>query len=457
MKSVLFFLTALALVSCENTDPSETVTKKKSDGVQHPTWSEQAVIYEVNIRQHTPEGTFKAFQEKLPEIKELGAKILWIMPVQPIGEKNRKGGLGSYYSIKDYTAVNPEFGTLEDFRALVDTAHAMGFKILLDWVGNHSAWDNVWIEKHPDWYTHDREGNIVPPVEDWSDVADLNYDNKELRVAMQEAMKWWVTETDIDGYRCDVAYMVPMDFWNQTRKILDSIKPVFMLAEAEGPDFHKYAFDMTYGWELHHLMNKIAKGEAPVDTLEDYSAKSDTLYSASALRMYFTSNHDENSWNGTVYERMGVNHKNFFVLSATLENGMPLIYGGQEWGLSKSLSFFEKDTINGSDTALFNFYKSIVTLKNTHPALHNGEDQGVMQQLHSQVPSVYAFKRIKNGRELFVAINFDREEVTFPVEGLSSEGSWSDALTGSEMKKPADNNLKIPANDYLLIDITTKE
>lgn len=378
-----------------------------------PEWVKKANIYEVNIRQYTEEGTIKAFSTHLDRLQEMGVKILWIMPVQPIGEEERKGSLGSYYSIKDYTAINPNFGTLEDFKEMVSMAHERGMKVILDWVANHTAFDHHWATEHPDWYTRNAEGKIVPPVEDWSDVADLNYSNMDMRDAMREEMAFWLRETDLDGFRCDVAMMVPMEFWEKTRAFLDSIKPVFMLAEAEGPEFHNAAFDMTYGWEPHHFMNGMEKGEKEFWGLVDYIKECDSAYQEDAIRMMFTTNHDENSWNGTVAERMGANGHNYFVLCTTLPKSMPLIYGGQEAGLNKRLAFFEKDTIDWSDLSEAEFYKSMLALKASHPCLENGAGQASFEQLETGNPKAHGFRRAKNNSELMVFVNMGDEDVTF--------------------------------------------
>ena len=254
-KTLSYLIIAFLIAACTSNE------KKKSDQgeivkgeLQHVEWSKNATIYEANIRQMTPEGTFKALENQLDDIKKLGVKIIWLMPIQPIGVLNRKGELGSYYSVKDYKSVNPEYGTMDDFKSLVNKAHELDMKIILDWVANHTAWDHVWTVDHPEWYTKDSLGNFTPPVPDWSDVIDLNYDSFEMRDAMTDAFKFWLTETDIDGFRCDVAYNVPTDYWNLLRKELDLIKPVFMLAEADQADHHNEAFDMSYGWELMHLM-----------------------------------------------------------------------------------------------------------------------------------------------------------------------------------------------------------
>ena len=236
---------------------SSILFAQKSTTVKHPEWSKNASIYEVNVRQYTPEGTFKAFQKHLPEIKKMGIDILWLMPINPIGKLNRKGSLGSYYSISDYNAVNPEFGNINDLKNLVNAAHNLGMKVIIDWVANHTSWDNIWTKTHPGFYIKDKNGNFKSPVADWTDAIGLNYNNPKLWIAMENSMEFWIKECDIDGFRCDVAGRVQMPFWNFVRMELEKIKPVFMLAEAEGPQFHKHAFDMTYSWEPHDIMKKI--------------------------------------------------------------------------------------------------------------------------------------------------------------------------------------------------------
>tara|TARA_R110002096_G_scaffold386418_3_gene580497 strand:- start:50827 stop:52221 length:1395 start_codon:yes stop_codon:yes gene_type:complete len=460
-KSILLFASFLLIaLSCKNEETEAISTNEEGKAqeashvyspVKHPEWSSNSSIYEVNIRQFTEEGTFTAFSKHLPRLQKLGVEILWIMPIQPIGEEKRKGGLGSYYSIKDYKAVNPEFGSIEEFKNLVKQAHEMGFKIILDWVANHSAWDNVWMNENPEWYSTDSMGNIVAPVADWSDVADLNYESKEMRAAMLEAMEFWVKETDIDGYRCDVGMMVPMDFWNDSREKLDKIKPVFMLAEAEGEDFHKHAFDMTYGWEFHHLMNQVAKGIDRVDVFDSYQEKMDSTYSKDDYRMFFTTNHDENSWNGTVKERMGDNHLNFFVLACTFPNGMPLIYSGQEAGLNKRLAFFEKDKISWSDTSLYPFYREMIELKTNHPALVNGKNQGSFERVESiKQEGVYAYRRKaqNSDEEILVVLNFGDEDLVLKNEDML--GNWDIVMKSKSLRMNMKGKFIVKAHDFLL-------
>lgn len=429
--TVVFLITTIFYACTSNNqkdekkDMKEPVKESFSNfKVKHADWVKKANIYEVNIRQYTPEGTFKAFEEHLPRLKEMGVDILWLMPIYPIGEKNRKGGLGSAYSVKDYVSVNPDYGTMEDFKELVAKAHENGMHIILDWVANHTAWDHPWTKEHPDWYTKDSVGNFMPPKgTDWSDVIDLNYDKLELRIEMINSLKFWVNEANIDGYRCDVAGMVPTDFWNMARKELDAIKPVFMLAEAEQVDLHYKAFDMTYGWNFHHLMNEVAQGKKTVKDFDEYFKKDSTVYPADAIRMYFTSNHDENTWNGTAFERMGDAYPAMAVLTFTIP-GMPLIYSGQEAGLNKRLAFFEKDVIdwkNGKN--LVPFYTQLIKLKKEHPALWNGAEGGSMYRIKSSVDDkIFAFIRKKGDDELIAVFNFSAETQKVKLETQSGKG-----------------------------------
>jgi glycosidase len=428
---VILFLVVLA--SCAGPE-KKTVGEKATPPtyVDHPEWSRNATIYEVNVRQFTPEGTFEAFSEHIPRLKKMGVDILWLMPVNPIGEKNRKGSLGSYYSVRDYTAVNPEFGNMDDFKKLVDKAHQEGMKVILDWVANHTAWDHAWVTEHPDWYTQDSLGNLVSPF-DWSDVADLNYDNNEgLGTAMLDALKFWVVEADIDGYRCDVAGMVPLDFWETARMELDKIKPVFMLAEAEQPEHHTRAFDMSYGWELHHILNDIAKGNKNANALEQYFEKQDTLYPADAYRMLFTSNHDENSWQGTEFERMGEASVCMAFLAATLP-GMPLIYSGQESAFNERLRFFDKDTIDWKDYRLEPFYQKLFNLKHAYQPLWNGTWGGKMIRVETTADStVFAFLREKEGDKVFVLANLSGNVTEVNLKGKIYDGTYKEWFSEEE-------------------------
>ncbi len=398
--------------------------------VVHPEWVYNATIYEVNIRQYTPEGTFKAFENHLSRLKELGIDILWFMPIHPIGEVNRKGTLGSYYSVKDYKGINPEFGTLDDFRSVVKKAHKMGFKVIIDWVANHTSHDAVLTIEHPDWYVRDSAGNLVSPF-DWTDVAKLDYSKKELREYIIEAMKYWVKDVDIDGFRCDVAGEVPTDFWNEARVKLDEIKPVFMLAEASKPELQEYAFDADYDWDFHHIMNKIAKGENSVLDLENYLMKLVALYPKNTIKMNFITNHDENSWNGTEFERLGESVKTMAALSFVVP-GMPLIYSGQEVGLNKRLKFFERDDIKWRDSLeLTPFYQKLVELKKNCSALAAGEEGADIFRIKtSNDVNIFAFLRENDEEKLFSIFNLSALEQVITLEGEDFVDNYVDFLSG---------------------------
>ncbi|MBE0650814.1 MAG: alpha-glucosidase C-terminal domain-containing protein [Bacteroidales bacterium] len=422
--------------------------------VKHPVWSIKANIYEVNIRQYTPQGTFKAFETNLPRLEKMGVKILWLMPVFPIGEKNRKGGegsLGSYYSIKNYEEVNPHFGTLQDLKDLVNDAHKRGMHVILDWVANHTAWDNVWATEHPDWYDHNNEGGFVSPY-DWTDVIQLNYKNMALRKAMINAMKYWVKNADVDGFRCDVAGMVPVDFWDEARKELDEIKPVFMLAEDEdNTALMKHAFDMNYTWNMLHLDNDIAQGKKHASDLWGYMNWENETYGPNVYRMYFTSNHDENSWNGTAFDRLGKGFKAFTVLDYTIP-GFPLIYGGEEAGSNKALRFFKKDTIDWSHKTYEDFYTTLNKFKADNQALWNGSEGGTLVPLSKGVSqSVFAFYREKDGNQVVVILNLSPASQEFKLENEVIHGKYNELFTDEKIQIHSDWNIKLEPWHYVVL------
>jgi glycosidase len=391
--------------------------------VQHPhlEWTRNASIYEVNIRQYTPEGTIRAFEKHLPRLRKMGVKILWIMPVQPIGVKNRKGSLGSYYAIRDYTAVNPEFGTQADFNRMVKSAHRLGMKVILDWVANHTAWDHPWISAHPDWYKKDAKGDLVSynfdngrEIEYWTDVVGLDYRQPGVADAMIDAMTYWVKEADVDGFRCDVASLVPTPFWIRARAALDAVKPMFMLAESNDPAIHA-AFDMTYDWKLLDLFADITNGKADARALEKWVRDGQAGFPVDSYRMLFTSNHDVNSWRWSdgLY---GDRFKAFAVLAATLP-GMPLIYSGQESGLSKQIKFFEKDAIEWKTYQNAAFYRDMLALKSKHGALANGTAGGAAVLLDTGNDHIVAFRRTKGRDVVTVAVNLSGSVQTTKMWG----------------------------------------
>ncbi|MBQ4503439.1 MAG: DUF3459 domain-containing protein [Alistipes sp.] len=389
----------------------------------HPEWTYDAVVYEMNVRQYTPEGTFAAAEQHLPRLKELGVDIVWLMPIYPIGVKERKGTLGSYYAISDYCKTNPEFGTLEQFDAFVATAHKLGLKVVLDWVANHTSPDALWINERPaDWYVRDEQGNTIVQY-DWTDIAKLNYDNHDMRAEMVKAMRFWM-ERGIDGFRCDMACEVPFDFWKATTAELCKDYPqMYWLAEGENTELHNNSFDASYAWELHHLLNAIARSEKGVNELKEYIAKDAAAHPAEAFRLMFTSNHDENSWAGTEFERMGDAAKVMAVLTFTLPNGQPLIYTGQEMGWNKRFEFFEKDHIPAWEANEYaEFYKSLTTLRHNNPALAAGERGGKIEYIDAVPEGVFAFRRAVEGNSVTVYANLTKEAVSFNDINLAAWG-----------------------------------
>lgn len=425
ISAVTIIIVAFFLSGCDKNE----VDKPENNSTSHPAWSYNQTIYELNIRQFSEEGTIKKAEEQLPRLKEMGVGIVWLMPVNPIGETNRKGSLGSYYSVKDYKKFNPEFGTEEDFRNFVTRAHQLGLYVIIDWVANHTAWDNVWVKDHPDFYTRDSSGNFMPPVADWSDVIDLNYDNPEVHEYMIDAMTHWVKEFNIDGFRCDVAAMVPLEFWQEAKVKLDSVKNVFMLAEAHEPELHDKAFDMTYNWELKDLINQIAKGEKQVTDIKKHVAKEKADYPADAFRMNFITNHDENSWNGNAYERLNDGVEAFFTLAATLE-GMPLVYNGQEAGLNKSLEFFEHDPIEWGKYGLSSFYSKLLNLHLNNKALWNGDKGGEVEFItSSDSTGIIAYSRVMEENKVVVLLNLSADTRESKLTGDNLEGNYTELFT----------------------------
>ncbi len=431
--------------TCKKKDRTHAVNSK----VVHPKWAENAVIYEVNIRQNTPEGTFKAFSEQLPRIKKLGVDILWIMPVSPIGETMRKGKLGSYYAIKDYLKINPEFGTMDDFKDLVAKAHALNMYVILDWVGDHTSWDNSLVKDHPDWYRKDSTGKMISPL-DWTDVAQLNYLNPQLRGYMTDALKYWLKETNLDGFRCDVAGMVPCNFWDSARTELEKIKPVFMLAEDEATNcLIEQAFDMNYAWGLLHVMNEIGKGKEDAIDLEKYFNRQDSLYNPSIYRMNFLTNHDENTWSGSEFERLGKNVNAFALLTFTVP-GMPLIYNGQEIGMNKRLRFFDKDTIPWHESEWFETYQKFIGLKKGHKIFWNGTAGGSFNIIKIiDNPNIFAFYREDKEERGLVILNFSDQPAVIKISDYGARGRYINYFTSLAVNTK--KALNIPANGYMVL------
>ena len=378
----------------------------------HADWTYNSVVYEVNIRQYSPEGTFKGVEAQLPRLKQLGVDVLWLMPMYKIGELERKGTLGSYYAISDYCAVNPEFGTMQDFEELLAASHEAGFKVILDWVANQTAPDHIWIEGRPaDFYERDSLGNALWEY-DWTDTRSLNYENEAVWAAQDSCMRFWL-DKGVDGFRCDAAGEMPPKFWHS---VLPGIKKdypgIYLLAEAEKPELSNPAetFDATYAWELHHILNDIAQGKKGIAELKEYIARDAQNTPASLFRLMFTSNHDENSWQGTEFERMGDAAKVMAMLCFTLPKGQPLIYTGQEIGLDRRLQFFEKDPIEDWTPNMWTaFWEYLVALKHANPALAAGEKGGPIKYIEGEPEGVFAFSRAVRGNKVSVWANLSAE------------------------------------------------
>lgn len=447
MKSIININLAVVsafILSCTPT-PKETGL---ISNVKHAEWTKNAFIYEVNVRQFTKEGTFNAFADHLPKLKDLGVDILWFMPINPIGEVARKGSLGSYYSVKDYTAVNPEFGTIEDFKNVVQGAHDMGMKVIIDWVANHTSRDAKWMETNPEWYVMDSVTNKPLAPFDWTDVAKLDYKKAEMRKAMIDAMQFWLQETKIDGFRCDVAFEVPTDFWDNAVKELRKTKPdLFMLAEAETPELQLNAFDMYYSWRLHSVMNKIAQGKQNADSLRACLKMIDTIFPKNTIPMNFTSNHDENSWNGTEFERMGKFAPEMAVLTFILP-GMPMIYNGQEVGFNRRLQFFEKDSIDfNGDLSFTTLYKSLAKLRKDNPAL-NTPLSSEMKFLETDKDSIIFAIQYKSDFNTVVAIfNFSDKMIQTTIEGIH-HGYYSEFMSEVGIKLRSKQKFEIQPAGY---------
>jgi len=465
----IFIIPILLLLSCNSATKSED--KKLAEGIKDtatssssndllspPDWAKDATLYEVNLRQYTDEGTFKSFIPHIPRLKDMGIDILWFMPIYPISKEKRKGALGSYYAVKDYTAVNEdEHGSLQDFKAMVSAIHRAGMKIIIDFVPNHTGWDHEWISKHPEYYTKNDAGEIIDPIEPatgeswgWTDVADLDYNNMDMRKAMINELKWWLTECDIDGFRMDVAHGVPTDFWDVCVPELMKTKKVFLLAESEVHHLRNVSgFASDYGWEFHHVMNEIADGKSNASDIVKWYIKNRSDYK-SGYHIHFTSNHDENSWNGTEFERMGEGHKAFAVLAGTID-GMPLVYSGQEEPLKRRLKFFEKDPIGFKNYEYADFYRTLLGLKKKNKALYNGKAGGEPKFWDTLNPNVLAFSRAAQGDVIFVVLNLSPAQQSLTVKTDGLDGPYENVFGSSTVSLSNESKFNLKPWDYLVL------
>ena len=472
-KKIILILCILCVLSCKEETKIETVEVENTTEIAPITDSalESAIIYEANIRQYSQEGTFEAFTRDIPKLKELGVKVIWLMPIFPISEAKRKATqelmvediqdpqerekyLGSYYAVANFREINPEFGTIEDFRNLLQTAHDNDIYVILDWVPNHTGWDHVWISEHPDFYTKNAEGEITDPLNadgtpvGWNDVADLDYSNQELRRTMIEDMKYWVREEGIDGFRCDMAGMVPTEFWDQAIPELRAEKDIFMLAEWDNPELTRNnLFEMAYGWETHHLLNAIAKGEKNVHDLDNHMNHLADKWSGGGFLMNFLTNHDENSWAGTIRERMGDASEVMLAMTYCLP-GMPLIYSGQEYDLDHRLKFFEKDSIPKEKAIMWPLLEKLGSIKNNEPALSGAKDPGSYTRLNSNSENVFAFKREKDDNVVVFVANLSGNDASFSMD---EQGDYLELLSEVKIGVEPEKSMTLGPWQYMIL------
>ena len=435
-------LLAITLGGCQSNPTNSTSPAE---------WSNDDVMYEMNVRQLTPEGTFAAAQEYLPQLNEMGVDMIWLMPIYPIGVEARKGTLGSYYAISDYCAINPEFGTLADFDKFVAAAHELGMTVIIDWVANHTSRDSKWLsEQDKDWFVRDSLGEAVSQF-DWTDVAKLNFENQHMRQAMVGAMQFWI-DRGVDGFRCDMADLVPIDFWQEAVTELKRGKlELFMLAEAETPALHQDIFNASYGWSWHHLMNAIAKGEKSPAELYDYIKKDSTEFPTDAIRLMFTSNHDENSWSGTEFERMGDAATTFAALTYILPQSMPLIYTGQEVGFNRRFEFFEKDPIDSLQANEFTaLYAKLNLLRHNNPALASGEMGGIVTTIPTS-DELFTIVRDNGENSVISIFNLSSQEIKAEVDLSQFAGTYKDHFTGENIEIAAGYSVDLAPWQFVIL------
>ncbi len=410
----------ITLIASRNLDELLKSPYYGTPAVKSADWVKDACIYSVYLRSFSQEGNFAGLEKRIPELKKLGVTVLWLMPIHPVGVKNRKGRLGSPYAVQDYYGFNPEFGTKENFEHLLSTVHKHGMKLIIDLVANHTSWDSKLITEHPDWFTKDEKGNIVPPNADWSDVADLDYSKPALRKYMLEMMKWWVKDIGIDGFRCDVAEMVPTEFWNTARAELDKIKPIMMLSEGSIPEHHAKAFDLTYSWNIYDVLDVLLKGKRPVTLLDEIFKNEQLQFPVGSLRMRFTTNHDKNAWDAPAVERYGLDGLKLATVLVNTIPGIPLIYTGEEVANEKKLDLFEKVDVNWNRSReLGEIYSKLFHLRKENKALARGE---MIRLSSNNEQDVYAFARVAGKDKIIVILNFSAEaklvSVSVPMDKI---------------------------------------
>jgi cyclomaltodextrinase len=385
-----------------------------------PPWLRESVIYEIYPRAFSSSGDFNGITAKLDELKDLGVNILWLMPIHPIGEKLKKGTLGSPYAIQDYYAINPEFGSTNDFRRLVKEAHTRGLRVILDLVANHTAWDNVLVAQHPEFYKQDANGKVIPPVPEWTDVAGLNYSNTRLREYMIDMLKYWITEYNVDGFRCDVAHMVPPDFWEQARVELEKVKPdVLLLAEASRPELLVKAFDLDYSWPLHATLNRVLLEGAPATDLRRSWEETRRQFPQGSIHMRISDNHDE----ARAVARFGIRGALAAQVFMMTLDGVPLLYNGMEVGdatESGDPALFEKMPIfwkSKERPLLRDIYRDLIKLRRQYAPFRSDR---VTWLRTSNDADFMAFMRHDSKDEFVVVINFSNRPQVGWVEVMNA-------------------------------------
>jgi cyclomaltodextrinase / maltogenic alpha-amylase / neopullulanase len=429
-QSIILLCVSLLVSACETNRQDAIVDVSHRSARISEEWVHDGIIYEVFLRSFSSEGTFAGLEKKLPELRDLGVNVLWLMPIHPVGEENKKGALGSPYSVRDYFEVNPEFGTMDDFISLLAAAHDHDFKLIIDLVANHTSWDNQLISQHPDWYVYDNEGNITHPAgTDWWDVADLNFDLPEVREYFKEVMRYWVEDIGIDGFRLDVSDRVPVDFWEEAREMLDEIKTVMILSEAAMPEHHLRAVDLTYSWNLYHSLPYVIYGDEPATMIDDILREDAAVFPRGSLRLRFKSNHDENAWDAPAVEKWGTEGAKAVGMLVTTMPGVPLLYNGDEVGNPKRLNLFEQIPIDwDSGEEYRTFYTDLFSIYNESTAFRRG--------VFIKIPttddySIYSFIRMHERDTKYVLINLKPDTVTFDVSVnpvLDAEGMDSGTL-----------------------------
>ncbi|MDQ6470165.1 alpha-amylase family glycosyl hydrolase [Flavobacterium sp. LHD-80] len=455
---VFILLFALAFISCSSSDDNPKTDPKPDPGTGYQQYgtafdkvpaNEDAVIYQVNIRSFSPEGNLKGVQNRLDSIRKLGANVIYLMPIYPVGQVKMAGKLGSPYSVKDYKAVNATFGTLDDLRSLVTEAHSKNMAVILDWIANHTSWDNQWITAHSDWYQKDANGNIIiPPGTNWQDVAQLNYTNNDMKKAMIDAMSYWVYNANIDGFRCDAADFVPQAFWSQAITEIRKIKNQKMIMMAEGTRANHYdaGFDYTFGFSYFDALKKVFSEAQPASYLQTESSKEYGQLDSSKRIVRYITNHDVNLSDGTPLELFGGKKGSLaaFVIASSMKS-VPMIYGGQEIGYAKRIDYFDKIAIDWSTTdfEMLKEYKKIIAFRNTSEALRKGKITGYS----SNDATVFTMETTAD--KVLIVANVKNKAVKYTTSTALANTSWVDALTGSPITIGAEINLA--AYQYLIL------